>query len=94
MKTANEYFKQVLKVRKDLLSHSEDADSKIYYQKEELFKIMLKDLLKRDDLLKLSKNNLIQFLSLCSTYRPREPYLVLQEFSMKWTELEDKRMTK
>lgn len=80
MKTANQYFAQILKVHKKLISLKDEE--KLYYDQEELLKTMLKTLLNRDDLLELSKINFIHFISLCSSYRPREPFQILVAVSM------------
>jgi len=84
MKTPNQYFAQILKVQKAMKSR---LTSEKYYEEEGLFKLMLKDLLNRDDLLALSKVNLIHFLSLLSTYRPIEPWQILLKFSMAHDQL-------
>lgn len=83
MKTVNEYFKQIAKVHKAL--KLETCDKK-YYETEDLLKKMLKDLSNRDDILNLTKENLLYFLVMCSTYRPREPWQILVSISIAWDE--------
>lgn len=60
-----------------------DRDQDTYWKAHEEFKKTLRTALRDDKLLlAMGSRELIQFLAWCSSFRPREPHVILSTFSL------------
>ena len=75
-----------------LMPMNNDDQKNHYYKQREIFADDLKDAWKKFEcvLHKMSSREIVFLLSLCSTYRPFEPWQILNHISMLNDELTDK----
>lgn len=86
-------FRQIVRQAKIVqeLGQAEGAiDSKEYWDKRERLKCKLKSFLDCDFSV-LTGKQMITFLSLCNTYRPREPWQMMRDIGMLDDKIKEQR---